>query len=328
MTTEDQEATSLDVVVSIASHDSVDTLLECLSTIPSACKGLRWDVTVVQNIPPSEDPAIENQFPWAKVVRNAYPQGFGANHNTVLTPLLYSERARYALVLNDDTQLSPSSITALVAHANANPDVGVVGPLTYWPDGKEQPTYYSFPTRSRSLIASVFPRVTSSTPTTRGQGWLRGSCLLFRLAALSEIGLFDTRFFLFFEDIDICARLWKANWKVAVCDDAAITHSAHTTVSRSDLIGAMERQLLRSQYLYHRKYNGRLFAYILSQWNRLGLLARAGGRAVSRPDPHSPRRTGILHLVRLATYRPSRPLPHESSPNSSTSATRGFVQNI
>jgi hypothetical protein len=139
--------------------------------------------------------------------------------------------------------------------------------------------------------------------------------MLLRVGALQEIGVFDTRFFLFFEDTDICARLWENGWCVSVCYGAAITHSAHSTVSRAELVGAMERQLLRSQYLYHQKHSGPFIAYLLAQSSRFGLVLRAAVQSVSRSGGWSERRAVVARLLSLAAYQPRDPLTHEIAAN-------------
>jgi len=305
------DALPYDVVVSIASHDSLDALCGCLSTLPAACSGLRWKAVVLQNVPNPQDRVIEERFPWVTVHRNRHPRGFGANHNVVLGSVVDANSSRYALVLNDDTSLSSGAVTSLVADADAHPRRAAVGPATYSPDGSVQAVYLSFPTRLRSLLASALPSVRRAAPIADGRGWLQGSCLLLRVEALRNVGLFDPRFFLFFEDIDLCRRLWGSGWQVAVCRTASITHAAHATVSRPDLVGPMQRQMLRSQYLYGRKHFGSPAATLLAQWTRLCLLLRGLSRLVFRRARNPPGGADSRYLFALARYRPSDPLPHE-----------------
>jgi N-acetylglucosaminyl-diphospho-decaprenol L-rhamnosyltransferase len=301
-----------DVAISIASHGSPAALIECLRSLPAACAGIEWTTTVVLNIPSNLPAGFNDEFPWARLVRNERPVGFASNHNAVLEPILAADAARYTLVLNDDTVLRAGAVAALVERADSRPRAGAIGPAMVWPDGTPQPSLYSFPTPVRSLVATVIPSVGTCRAIDAGAGWLGGACLLLRATALKQVGLFDTRYFLFFEDVDLCRRLLAGGWTSEVWPAATIVHAAHQTVTRAELSFAMERQMLRSSYLYHRHYHGPLVARSLSSVARAMFLARAGAQllaSIGSPDPG--RRQLAGRNVRLAAYEPSRPLPHE-----------------
>ncbi len=76
-----------------------------------------------------------------------------------------------------------------------------------------------------------------------------------RFAALREIGLLDDRFFIFFEDTDLGARLLDAGWSSAVSPNSRMLHHGHQVVSQPSYGSRMERQMIRSRYLYFRKHD-------------------------------------------------------------------------
>lgn len=302
----------VDVAISIVSHDSPDALLACLRSLPDACGSLAWTATVVLNVPADLPARLDEEFPWARLVRNDHPVGFAANHNAVVAPVVAEDSARYVLVLNDDTVVAPGAVASLVERADSRQRVGALGPALVWPDGTPQPSLYSFPSVGRTLLSTVVPRIGSCVPMEDGAGWLGGACLLLRVTALREVGLFDTRYFLFFEDVDLSRRLLDHGWASEVWPGAATVHAAHQTVSRADLSFAMECQMLRSSYLYHRRYHGPAVARTVSAVARATFLSRAAVRLLASlvrggPDDRAVARRN----ARLAAYRPTQELPHE-----------------
>jgi GT2 family glycosyltransferase len=139
---------------------------------------------------------------------------------------------------------------------------------------------------------------------------LNGSCLLVRAEALREVGILDEQFFIFFEDVDLGIRLRRAGWESVACEAATILHHGHQTVSQPGVGGAMEKQMMRSRYLYFRKHLGPVRAGIGSVLIRAALLLRAAkpmACGLFRPAA-SAQADLLLGLVR---YDPAFPLPHE-----------------
>lgn len=305
----------LDVEISIVNHDNCEISRACLASLPAACRGLKWHATIVDNasLDGSAD-VLKAGFPDVTVVCNDRRYGFGANQNQVIGPVVESECARYILVLNNDTELAPGSVATLVEYADRNPTAGAVGPATFNPDGTRQPSSFRFPAFGRAALSEIYPRTAAlgCHAADTGRLWLGGACLLLRVDALRQVGFFDTRFFLFFEDIDLARRLWDGGWTSELCPEASIMHHNHKTVERDDLHFAMACQLRRSCYLYISKFYGHIPAVCLAKLGRAGLLVRARmqetlGRLRLDQSP-----VGEPALLRgLSRYDPRKPLPHE-----------------
>jgi GT2 family glycosyltransferase len=299
-----------DVAVSLVNTDNRELLECCLRSIPLACSGLSWQATVVDNA--SADGSremIRELFTWARLVENDRRLGFSANHNQVIEPVLWEESARYVLILNEDTELDPQTVTKLVEFADARPWIGAVGPAIYGNDGEIQPSYFGFPTMPGTLRAMLRPGATPRRP--KGQGWLNGSCILARVDALREVGTLDERFFIFYEDTDLCRRLWDGGWEVALHDEARILHHGHQTVSQPVLGSVMEKQMLRSRYLYLEKHHGPRTAQVATRANQVALMLRAAKAWGEGPRAAGDERRKAQLLAALARYEPRNKLGHE-----------------
>lgn len=306
----DRSVQPIDVVISLVNTSNRELTRACLTSIPEACSGITWKAVVVDNA--SSDGSAEmvaEAFPWAALIRNATRMGFGHNHNLVIRSLLDNRGARYVLVLNEDTELEPGSVAKLVEFADRR-RLGSAGPSIYGLDGRRQFSFFRFPTLSGQLYSTLtgdrFPRPPLD------QGWLNASCVLLSVEALEQVGIFDEDFFIFFEDSDIGYRLDRAGWKAGVDEESRILHKGHHTVSQPALGSAMERQMLRSQYLYFRKHHGSVRASLLAGLVRANYVARA---LASLFEAAVLRQSGAGAKARLlfalARYDPAQVLPHE-----------------
>lgn len=150
--------------------------------------------------------------------------GFGAGHNIAIRK--YSGASEYHLVLNPDVSFGPEVLQALYQFMQCNPDVGLVMPRVLYPGGEEQGLCKLLPTPSDLLIRrfggllkhSVFRTkmdryllVGVDLTTPRVVPSLSGCCMLIRMSVLQKIGLFDERYFLYMEDVDLCRRIGEVS---------------------------------------------------------------------------------------------------------------------
>jgi N-acetylglucosaminyl-diphospho-decaprenol L-rhamnosyltransferase len=302
----------LDVEISLVNHCNRDLLRQCLTSLRDASRGLAWSVSVVDNA--SDDGSVEmvaQRFPWARLHRNQRQLGFSANHNQLICRVLRDRSARYVLILNEDTVLRPGSVSALVAFADDEHDVGAIGPIIRRVPGDIEPSFLPFPTFKNQVLGAFWPR-RGREPVSE-EGWLNGACVLLRLEALLDVGPLDECFFAFFEDTDLGLRLARAGWRSVVCESAEILHYGHASVAAPSIGSAMERQMLRSRYLYFRKHYGVAQSTLLVVAIRIALLARALKAFVTfLLRRNGPERDTAAFLWDLAQYNPTVALPHET----------------
>jgi GT2 family glycosyltransferase len=304
------KAERLDVEISIANTNSRELLRGCLESLPAACAGLSWRATVVDNA--STDGSMEmvrREFEDVDLLQNDVACGFSVNHNRVLRRAL-ERNARYVLILNEDTVLEPGSLGELVCFCDERPTLGAAGPVITGGDGALQRSFFRFPSLADQAAACLRPG--RKPQAAEGDGWLNGSCVLVRVEALRQVGLLDERFFIFFEDTDLGLRLQQAGWQSAVCPSAGLLHYGHQVVSQPVYGNRMERQMMRSRYLYFRKHHGAARAGLLAVIVRVAFALRAvkalgSGFFLRRSDER-----GLATVLwDLARYDPRLALSHE-----------------
>jgi N-acetylglucosaminyl-diphospho-decaprenol L-rhamnosyltransferase len=159
------------------------------------------------------------------VIENTDVKGFGANHNAAFihcsTP--------YFCVLNPDIVLLRGSFDELVRCLQSTKSA-LAGPLVISPDGRQEDSWRRFPTL-RSLFLKALGRDTTRVRPQNASSplfpdWIAGMCMLFDSAIYSRIRGFDERLFLYYEDVDVCARLWRAGHLVVASPRATLIHNA------------------------------------------------------------------------------------------------------
>jgi GT2 family glycosyltransferase len=305
----------VDVEISVVSLGDVAQLSRCAATLPAACAGLDWRLTVVDNSPRGlELPTAMLDGIAASVVRSEGPRGFAANQNLVLAAVVAQRRARYVLILNDDTEVDPAMLARLVRHADGDPRLGAVSPAVRDPAGHREPDRFAWPGVAEQAARALLPRL--GPRRAGGSGWLNGAALLARTACLADVGLFDPSFFLFFEETDLCLRMVRGGWRLDVCRGAGLVHRRHGTTGQAQRLNLrVEQQMLRSRYLFFLKHRGRAAAETLAALTRCALALRAAkaamGARIGGGSAAEARRTALV-LWRLAAYAPRRPTPLES----------------
>lgn len=191
-----------------------------------------------------------------RVINNTTPLGFAGNHNQAFT----GNTLPYFCVANPDLRLHSDPLPRLLACFD-DPKVGVVAPLVLNPAGLPEDNARHFPTPwglGKKLLGLDDGRYHfQPTPHSAPQSieWAAGMFLLFRTEAFRDVGGFDAKFHLYYEDVDICARLWRSGWKVVCETGVTVVHEAQRA-SRHDPL--YMRWHAASMARYFGKHLGRL----------------------------------------------------------------------
>ena len=238
-----------DITISVVSHGQESLLRHFLDDV--ALHECEADSIVTHNL--EHPPASISPRGSIQQIVNPQPKGFGVNHNTAFkycsTP--------FFCVANPDVRLAGNPLPALL-DCMRDPSVGLIAPLVITPQGEYDGNARRFPTPLRllhKLTRGHDARYQDFTGTPIPVDWAAGMFMLFRAEAFAAVGGFDEGFHLYYEDVDICARLWKAGWKVVLHPGVHVIHEAQRTSHRN--LRYM-RWHLTSMARYFRKHLGRL----------------------------------------------------------------------
>ena len=183
------------------------------------------ELVVTENLPDS-GLVMPTHLP-VRHLQNPSPMGFAGNHNQAFEGC----ESPFFCVANPDIRLLSNPFPGLLA-AMQDPRVGLVAPLVLSPAGHPEDNARRFPTPwnlGRKLLGGDDGRYhlqPGKALSPQPVEWVAGMFLLFRSEAFRDVGGFDAKFHLYYEDVDICARLWKSGWKV-VCDPGVtVVHEA------------------------------------------------------------------------------------------------------
>jgi N-acetylglucosaminyl-diphospho-decaprenol L-rhamnosyltransferase len=179
--------------------------------------------------------------------------------------LLREARGEYCLLLNEDSELQPGAVPALIGALQADKGAAAAGAQLLTPDGREVPCAWRLPSLDTALAGAVFLHrrytVESGGNGTRPVGWVQSSAMLVRREAAGQVGWLDPDFFVYSDETDFCKRLGDAGWRILYVPAARAIH--HDQMAQ-DASGA-ERRIVeyhRNRDLYLRKHEGRVAALI------------------------------------------------------------------
>jgi hypothetical protein len=272
-------------------------LMACLDAIERVTPAaLDHEVLVLDNASGdgSAEAVLARQDSRVRLIALEQRTGKAANDST----LLEAARGELCLLLNEDTQLLPGAVEALVGALDDDHDAAVAGAQLLHPDGRPQRCAWRLPGVSTALAGALFVHklvtVQSRGSRTRRVGWTQSSAMLVRRSAARDVGWLDPEFFVYSDETDFCKRLGDVGWRILWVPAARAIH--HDQLKR-DGAGAERRivEFQRGRDRYMRKHHSPAAAAVVRALSAWSYLARA---LVSRRE----RRRYLLHARQ--TLRP------------------------
>ncbi|GAB16962.1 dTDP-rhamnose--alpha-D-N-acetylglucosamine-diphosphoryl polyprenol, alpha-3-L-rhamnosyl transferase [Gordonia effusa NBRC 100432] len=220
------------VTVTYSSGDYLTTFLDTLKAATSE----NHRVIIADN--GSDDGAperAEREHDNVTLVRTGGNIGYGGAMNRGVTEI--DPDVEFVVIANPDVAWEPGSLDELLSAARRWPRAGSLGPMIREPDGTIYPSARRVPDlisgTGHALLGAVWKsnpwttayREEDAAPTERPVGWLSGSCLLLRRNAFDSIDGFDSRYFMYMEDVDLGDRLGKAGWLNIFVPTSHIVHT-------------------------------------------------------------------------------------------------------
>lgn len=222
----------------IVNYKSRDKLLACLKALRSIVLAESdYEIIVVDNNSGDDLAGIENYPGSIQFIQSSKNLGMGGGNNLGIS----AAQGEYILILNPDTILPSKAPSLLLDYLEKHPQVGLVGPKLIYPDGTLQLSCSRFPVffiplLRRTFLGDYFKEIrdrftmndfdhNSISPV----DWLMGSCLMFKKDIKLRDGQifsprFDERYFMYFEDIDLCRQIWTKGLSVVYNPTISVIH--------------------------------------------------------------------------------------------------------
>ena len=225
------EVDQVDVSISVVSHHQLELIKRLLDDLEKHCGDSRFELILTLNLDESLPFALECFSYPIKLVRNPVPKGFGANHNQAFQ----QSSGTYFCVMNPDVRLNSDPFSTLL-ECLRNGGVAMVAPLVLAKDGAVEDSARRFP-QPLKLLCKLFGACRH--PDYRiGKSlifpdWVGGMFMLFPRDIYALLGGFDERYFLYYEDVDLCARLRLLGHEIALNPQSQVIHDAQRNSHRS-----------------------------------------------------------------------------------------------
>jgi GT2 family glycosyltransferase len=245
--------------------NDLKVITNCLRSIYGGTHSTEFEIIVSDN--GSTDGSIEflrENFPQIRVIENGANLRFSKGNNVGIR----ASDGEYVLILNPDTIIHEGSLDRWMEFADRHPEAGGFGCRVLNADGSYQGCARPFPSVWREWVAALYLRplghlsdVFISDKYVRWRGdterqidWQAGCCLLVRTELLKRLGGFDEQFYYYYEDLDLCHRIWDAGYPIVYTPEVIITHLVGQSVKSFRI--AFELDKYRNRYRYFYKYFG------------------------------------------------------------------------
>jgi len=212
--------------------------IACFAALNATAVSLRIETIVIDNASTDDSiDVLESKYPFVTLIKNRTERRLGRANNQAI-PIV---RGRYVLLLNTDAFVAPATLVQTVDFMDNDAGCGVLGVKLVGADGTLQPSCRYFPTPwnvflSRTDLARFFPAtrlvddMNWDHASIRQCDWVPGCYYLIRTEVIQNVGLFDPRFFLYYEEVDHCRAVRDAGWSV---DLLSIHPSPHISAAKA-----------------------------------------------------------------------------------------------
>jgi N-acetylglucosaminyl-diphospho-decaprenol L-rhamnosyltransferase len=260
-----------DISIVVTHYQAVAHLRVCLDSIETAAGPLRPEVIVCDSAADGKVEELLKDYPQVRYI------GFDDNvgYAALVNAGMMQSRGEFILVLNADTAINATTIPKLLRAMRSEPRTGIVAPALVFPDGKVQQSAFA----DYRLLTPLFRR-TSLGKSRRGKAdlarfhlehrggtltreplhpdWVMGAALFVRREAAAIVGPMDTRYWMYFEDVDWCRRFRAADWIITWYPDAQVVHHWGRASRNAGLAQALRNPMgwrhLVSGFKYFAKY--------------------------------------------------------------------------
>ncbi|PIQ67776.1 hypothetical protein CO173_02275 [Candidatus Uhrbacteria bacterium CG_4_9_14_3_um_filter_41_35] len=269
----DSEVPDVSIVI-VTYKEELELLKQCFDSVEMSVD-IKYEMIVVDNAGREDTEALVKQYSYAKYIKNSANLGFAAAVNLGMKRGL----ARYMLLLNPDTKFGESVLAQMAEKLDHNPEVGVGSCLIKYPGGEIQDSIRRFPKLlDQTLVMLKVPHFLKTKAVdkymmrdadpleTQDVDSIMGAFMWIRRELINDIGYFDERYFIWFEEVDYCKMAHDAGWKIRHYSDTEITHIKGHMFEQIPTLKKQKwmRESLRKYVKKHVGIPAWLFLWILS----------------------------------------------------------------
>jgi GT2 family glycosyltransferase len=232
----------------VLNWNRAEDTLACLESLKREASASLTVLVIDNGSDDDSVPRLQAAVPAANFIAQPKNRGFAAGCNIGIRRAL-GERADYVWLLNNDAQVMPGCLRALTRKAEEDPKLGAVGSVLY--SGQHPDTIEAW--GGGRIYSNLGGTRHIYGPDAKEPDYLVGASLLLRCRALKQVGLLDERFFLYWEDTDLCQRLIAAGWSLATAKDARVVHAGSASLKKSQ--DRLDFLFNRSAALYFLKHH-------------------------------------------------------------------------
>ncbi|MEI8361072.1 MAG: glycosyltransferase family 2 protein [bacterium] len=222
----------MDISIVIVNYNTRVKLVNCLESIYKYFKKISFEVIVVDNCSIERIDDLSGSYLNLRIVNNNVNLGMGGGNNVGIKLAL----GDFVLILNPDTEIISSDFDKMLNYLKSAKNIGLIGPALIYPDGEKQKSCYKFPRLMMPFYRRTFLGnfnqayirnylyEDNDLEQPLDVDWIMGSCLLMPRSVLEKLGGFDERFFMYFEDTDMCRRIKNLGLRVVYYPLIKVVH--------------------------------------------------------------------------------------------------------
>jgi len=249
--------------VIVVNYNSSALARRCLESAAADLDGVEWRAIVVDNASADNPAGALGSLPQTTLLSNAANEGFGAAVNRAAA----ASDAPILWILNPDCLVHPGAFAALAETLAAHPDCAIAAPQLLNADGSVQASARGNPTAwtglfgRNTLLTKFFPTAPAARRNLPARDlvdagvesapvdWVMGAAMFIRREMFEAVGGFDPRYFLYWEDADLCRRLWARGWSTRYVPRARVAHDGGASARTSSALAT--RAFHRNAYRYY-----------------------------------------------------------------------------
>jgi len=229
----------------ITHHHTPELLDLCINSIKNTISNLEYEIIVLNSETRERDEEfIKDKWPEIKII--SFKKNIG--YSKLINKGIKEAQGDFILILNADIITLEGAVSEMLEYIKEHKDVGVIAPqlqdytnnlqISCFNDPNfyvilARRTFFGKTKKGKKILEKFF----INTDSLQEVDWAQGSAILFRRDLIDKVGLWDEKFFMYFEDADWCRRIRKAGYKIIYLPSAKMIHYYHRSSKKLGILG-------------------------------------------------------------------------------------------